>query len=274
MGLSKLQVFLVLMFIATICYEFYLNLFAVGDKGELGAPTQITLSLIPVCGALYGLYNARKWGGLKTVLGKTLTFLSLGTLSWGLGVGIWLIYIYVLGIVDVPYPSVADFVYMLSQVFWSVGTLSLAGAIGAKYTLRSKKGKWLLVVVPLLCMAFSYYLLITVARNGSIELNTDAMKTFFDFYYPIGTAVSLAIVAAIYVLAHEYLGGFYKNTIYILFLGFLVQYFGDFLYTLSTNNETYFNGHWTDVLFTTSMFLLSFAITRLVPTPFIAKAKI
>ncbi len=72
--------------------------------------------------------------------------------------------------------------------------------------------------------------------------------------------MSLTLVLVIYLLAKRYIGGLYKKSLLVLFTGFIFQFFGDFTYTLTTTNETYYNGHWADMLFTTAMLVLSLGL--------------
>lgn len=253
----KLFWLLVALYAATIGYEVSLNTVVDVDvRSEMGAITQVPLALIPILGSLVGFSIARSWGGFKSRLGKAIIFYSLGLLAWGCGVVGWLIYIYVLGITEVPYPSPADFVYMLAQIMWYTACIIMARVIGAQYGL--KQNGWIKALFgSLVAVALSYLLLVTVAREGQLEVSGLTLKTFFDFYYPIATALSLTLVSVIYLLAHKYLGGLYKKALLVLFTGFIFQFLGDFLYTYTTNNETYHNGHWADVLFTTAMLVLT-----------------
>ena len=143
---------------------------------------------------------------------------------------------------------------------WYAGSISVAGVIGAQYGIKSGMG-WLKAgLASVFAVVLSYVLLVTVARQGVIEASGLTLQTFFDFYYPIATALSLTLVMVVYLLSHKYLGGIYKKSILVLFTGFIFQFFGDFLYTYTTNMETYHNGHWADMLFTTAMITLTWGL--------------
>ena len=257
----KIFKLLVGLYVITMLYSLYLNIIVpVDQRSDAGAITQFPLALIPVIGSFIGLSVARSWGGLKSRLGKAITFYSLGVLAWGCGVIGWLIYIYVLGRTEVPYPSPADFVYMLAQVMWYTGSLFIAGVIGAQYAIKTRFGWLKATLASLAAVGLSYILLVTVARQGSLETTGLSMQTFFDFYYPIATALSLTLVSVVYLLSHKYLGGIYKKSIIILFVGFIFQFFGDFTYTWTTTIETYHNGHWADMMFTTAMLTLTWGL--------------
>lgn len=257
----KIFKILLVIYAVTMAYSLYLNLFIdFESRSSAGAITQLPLALIPIVGSFIGLSVARSWGGLKSKLGKAITFYSLGLLAWGGGVVGWLIYIYILGVTEVPYPSPADFVYMFAQIMWYAGSLYIAGVIGAQHGIKSSLG-WVKVVIgSAFAAVLSYLLLVVVARDGSFIIEGFSLQTFFDFYYPIATGLSLALVLVVYFLSRKYLGGIYKKSLLVLFLGFIFQFFGDFLYTYSTLNETYYNGHWADMLFTTAMLTLTLGL--------------
>lgn len=257
----KIFKILLVLYLLTMLYSLYLNLIVgVDERSSAGAITQFPLAIIPIIGSFIGLSVARSWGGLKSRLGRAITFYSLGLLAWGCGVVGWLIYIYILDRTEVPYPSPADFVYMLAQIMWYLGSLYIAGVIGAQYAIKSRMGWLKAALASVLAVGLSYLLLITVARQGSLETTGLSMQTFFDFYYPIATALSLTLVTVVYLLSHKYLGGLYKKSIIVLFVGFIFQFFGDFTYTWTTTTEVYHNGHWADMLFTTAMLVLTWGL--------------
>lgn len=261
--IMKHKIFKILigLYVLTMGYCVYLNFFVpLDDRSDAGAITQIPLALVPIIGSTVGFAIARSWGGLKSRLGRAILFYSAGMLAWGLGVVGWLIYIYALGQTEVPYPSPADFVYMLAQIMWYAGSLTIAGVIGAQYAIKARYGWLRAVVASVAAVALSYVLLVTIARKGSIETTGLSLQTFFDFYYPIATALSLTLVTVVYLLARKYLGGIYKKAIIVLFVGFIFQFLGDFTYTWSTTTEMYYNGYYPDMLFTTAMLVLTWGL--------------
>ena len=82
---------------------------------SFGKYTQIPLAVIPLIGAFFGLQSSSKWGFTKSLVGKATLFLSLSMLAWGGGMICWLAYIFILGIDNVPYPSMCDFVFIFIQ---------------------------------------------------------------------------------------------------------------------------------------------------------------
>src|SRR5580765_5240527 len=93
---------------------------------------QIMLAIIPLAGGVFGLMNAKKWGWLKSSVGKGIFFLSLGLITWGIGQVFWSYYT-IAQIEEVPYPSLADAGYILSWPLWAAGMINLSKATGAKF---------------------------------------------------------------------------------------------------------------------------------------------
>lgn len=262
-------VVLCLIFFPSLLYIIGINLFADGMSPSqldfVGRYTQIPLAVIPLVGAIFGIFTAKKWGLTKSLAGKATLFLSLSMLAWGLGMLCWLTYIFFLNQETVPYPSLGDFFFLFIQPFSFIGVLALGRVIGVQFGFRKKDGKLLLLFIPVVSAVVSYVLLYLVARGGTISIEANWMQTFFDYYYPIVTSIGLSLVAVIFALSRGFLGGKYRFIIYLLFIGLLFQYFGDFWYTYAINNETYFNGYWPDVLFTTGLFLISLATANITP---------
>ena len=111
----------------------------------------------------------------------------------------------------------------------------------------------------------SYYLLITVARGGELDLSSGIVKVFFDLAYPIGDVVILSFALLIYGLSFKYLGGRYRYAILMLVTGFVLNYFADFAFSWTTTTETFYVAGWVDLLFMAAMTALSIGVVGLNP---------
>ena len=227
--------------------------------------TEIPLTIIPLTGGILGLRNAVLWGGIKSMMGRSSLFLSLGLLAWGIGNIVWTYYIFFTA-TEVPYPSFADFGYILSPLFFLFGIRGLFRVVGAHFSLRSAKGKLLIFIIPLLVILISVYLLIYVARGGVLVHDSGSyIKLFFDLLYPLSDIAILTMISLIYFLSRDFLGGRYKAPILIIFFGFVLFYASDFSFSYTTTIGTFYNGSFTDFLFTTTMFIISMGIVMLSP---------
>ncbi len=223
---------------------------------------QFAFGLIPLFGGILGIKKSTIWGGFNSKVGRALLFISIGSISWGIGQMFWSILYNIVLKVDIPYPSFADIGYVMAVPFWVVGIIDLSRATGAKYSLTKIKGKILLFVIPLILISFSYYLLVVVARHGVISSNSALIKIFFDFAYPIGDVIILTLALLIYGLSFDYLGGKFKLSILSIILGFIVMYVSDFSFSYTTTIGAYYNGYFPDILFPTALFLIVFGVNN------------
>lgn len=263
-----------LIYILTAVFWLVLTAITGHSSSDAGLYFQLLLFIIPFLGALVGFANAKKWGGFSSALGKATNFIAAGTFFWSVGMLIWNYYIFI-SKVEVPYPSLADASFILSWPLWAIGVIYLSKATGVKFALRSLMGKISLFVIPFIAIIGSYYTLVVVARGGVLELDgSSGWKLFFDLFYPIGTAVIMAIALTFFALSVNFLGGKYKVPIIVLVLAFIVNYLADFTFSLTTTYETYFNGHFVDFLFVTGMFLFALSLSLLRPASDISYSKV
>lgn len=249
--------------VLTIVYVFFLIWFL---KLYLSSQIEGTENLltnlygvIPLAGGVYGLTVARHWGAWRSTVGKAVLFLSAGLVTWGVGIVIWLFYNFILH-VEIPYPSWADAAFIISWPFWGVGAVFLSRATGAQFGLRRFGGKIVLLAVPLIVIALSYYFLVIVARGGGFEFAQNWIKVFFDLAYPVGDVVILTLATLIYGLSYKYFGGKYRYAIYLILLAFVLNYMADFTFSYTTTIGTYYNGSLADALFATTMFVLALGV--------------
>lgn len=228
---------------------------------------QVLLAVIPLTGGLFGFLNSRKWGGLKSRLGQATFFIAAGLTTWGLGQCYWS-YATIRQLTEVPYPSWADVGYIVSWPLWTIGIILLAMAAGARFSLRKHaplklySGVFGLAVV---IIALSYYLLIVVARHGLALYGEGPTRLFFDLAYPIGDVVILTIAALTYTFLYRYLGGRYRAGIGLIICAYGLNYLTDFTFSYVTTANTYYNGHFVDLMFPTVMTVLSVGLATLEP---------
>lgn len=260
--MSRKSLIIIIIYLITAVFWLVLTWKTGYSASRAGYYFQIFLFVIPLVGSLIGFVNAKLWGGFKSAVGRATLFLSFGTLTWSIGMLIWNYYIFIAK-VDIPYPSFADLAFILSWPLWTIGFIELSKATGVKFALRKTKGKILFIIIPLMVTIASYYLLVTVARGGVIDFSSGGLKLFFDLFYPIGDVVILAVALMLLSLSFNFLGGKYKIAVWLLILAFITNYFSDFLFSYTTTKGTYFNGHFVDFLFATTMFILSLGLSML-----------
>ena len=242
-------------------FALWLYIFFAGSRdGSINYLFSLLFGLTPLFGGSIALYRSKIWGGTKSAVGKATFFIGLGIAFWGVGEAIWSFYNFVLN-VPAPYPSFADFGFAPSIFFYGLGALYLSRATGAKYGLRSSVARAFAFIAPFVILAFSYYLLVTVARGGVLipEGDTD-LKAIFDIVYPVGDFVGLAIAVIVSGLSFKYLGGRYLIDIVAILAGLGVMFIADTIFSYTTTVGTYYNANAGDLVLATGMFLLTFGV--------------
>ncbi|MBI1838842.1 MAG: hypothetical protein HYR95_00875 [Candidatus Colwellbacteria bacterium] len=197
------------------------------------------------------------------LFGRGIFFFSAGVIAWGMGSVIYGYYNIALE-VPVPYPSFGDIGYSLSYFFYAIGLINLGKGIGAGYKLRTLKGKIAIIGIPILGLALTYYMFITVARGGEFGYQTQSLtKLFFDIAYPLGDAVVVIGIVLIYGLSFGVFGGRFRWPVNLLLVGQLLQYFGDFNFSYGTTQGTYYFANWGDLLFVHAVLLIAIGVNAL-----------
>src|SRR3989344_129655 len=187
MKLSNSSKIIISLFLLTIV--FWIGLFFIVDDElleNLRRFTQIPLIIIPLVGGLFGLKNAFTWGGMKSVLGRSVLGISLGLIAWAGGMVIWNYYLFFTDI-EVPYPSLADAIFILSWPLWTYGLLQLSRAIGVRFALKNLSSKKNIFFISGIAILLSVYLLFGVARDWGVSFSELNIKLFFDIFYPVGS---------------------------------------------------------------------------------------
>lgn len=213
----------------------WISIYARGvDHGDEALVFSIVYPFMALTGALYGLWIAKKWGGFKSALGRSINLFALGLLFQYLGQITYIYYIFVRGI-DVPYPSWGDVGYFGSVLLYLAGALSLIQATFSKLSLATGKDKVQAIIIPLIILTGSYVLFL---REYEVDLSTP-FKTFLDFGYPLLQALYISVALGVYLLSRNFLGGIIRMPILSLVIALGVQYFADFMFLFQANLGTW-----------------------------------
>ncbi len=213
--------------------------------------------VVALIGSIIGFLTAQKWGGFKTILGKSLMFFSIGLLAQEAGQLIYTYYIYGAKI-QIPYPSWGDVAYFGSTLSYIVGAFYLSKAAGVRFSLRSTKYKVIAFAVPTVLLITSYAVLL---HHHTYDFSKP-LTVFLDFGYPMGEAayISLAIIA--YLLSRKLLGGVMRAGISLVIFALLVQYVSDFNFIYQSSRGTYFGGKYADLLYLIAYFIIAAAMIK------------
>jgi len=257
---SKLQILVTVIFLGYVAWWASFQ-HVVGNQGLAVQWFGGTYGIMALIGSLIGFVTAHKWGGFKTVLGKALTFFSLGLLAQEAGQLIYTYYIYGAKI-QIPYPSWGDVAYFGSVLLYICAALLLAKASGVKFSLKSSTYRVIAVLVPLVLLALSYW----VFLHGHQYDTSKPLTVFLDFGYPMGQAIYLAIAITAYLLSVKLLGGIMKRGILMIILALLIQYIADFTFVYQSSRGTYLSGKIDDLIYLVSYYALTMALIRFYST--------
>lgn len=212
-------------------------------------------ALIALIGGVNGLFIARKWGGMKSLIGKGIIFFALGLLGLFWGQTIWSYYNLILK-VEVPYPSLADIGFFSIIPFYSLGMLSFARASGVKFSLKKLGSKIIVILLPVIVMAFAYYMFV---QNIEPDF-TDLLRTFLDFGYPLGETIPISLALITYFLSKDLLGGKMKNRIVFIVAALIVHIITEYSFIYTAAAGIYYNAGPVDLMYMTSFALMSLAL--------------
>lgn len=206
-------------------------------------------------GAIIGFFIARRWGGMKSYVGRAITAFALGLLFQSFGQTAYTWYIYVLQI-PIPYPSIGDLGFFGSIPFYFYGAFMLARASGAKVSIQSYSNKIQTFIIPVALLAFSYYMFL---RDYQLDA-AQPLKTFLDFGYPLGQAIYVSMAILAFVLSRKLLGGIMRLPVLLFIVALIAQYFCDSTFLYEAAQGAYYPANINDLMYFISYLLMAISI--------------
>lgn len=215
--------------------------------------------LTALFGAVVGLVISKKWGGVKSTMGRAILMFSLGLFFQVIAQSAGYYYTYISALGTVPYPSFSDFGAFGALIFYAIGAIFLAKASGVHISLQSYKGKLIALFVPAVILSVSFWIFLSSYQYDWSK----PLTTFLDIGYPLGEAfyVSMAILA--YLLSRKLLGGIMKIPILFFIAALVAEYIADFLFLYDAHAGTYVPGGFNDFLFVVSYSLMAISLIQL-----------
>lgn len=228
---------------------------------NVDAPLKIWASIyqiVALVGGITGLSIAHKWGGYKSVVGRAITFFSIGLLLQVFGQSVNSYY-NIFQNQDIPYPSLGDIGFMGSVIMYIIGSLTLMKMSGLKYSWRSTKGKFFTIGIPLAILVGCYFLFL----QGYQFDWSNKIKIVLDFGYPLGQALYLSFALTAFFASRNFLGGIMKKPIFYLIFALFFQYLSDFMFLYQANAGTWYAGGMNDYMYFASYFLMALALINI-----------
>lgn len=211
--------------------------------------------IIAILGAVLGLIISKRWGGFKSMFGRSILFFSVGLLFQAFGQSMFSFFNLVLKI-NIPYPSIADIGFFGSVIFYIYGIILLGRVFGAKDSLKNFLNKILVVLIPITILSISYHFFL---KNYDFDW-TKPLQIFLDFGYPFGQAIYIAIAISVYILSRKFLGGVLKGGVFFILIALVVQYVAEYNFLYQALNQTWVNGSYGDYIYAVSYFTMTLAI--------------
>ncbi len=185
-------------------------------------------------------------------LSRAFLYLGLGLISFSIALFIWF-YINVFLKIPVPFPSVADFFFVLFYPLTFVGLLYLIKAHGnPKKSISSVK-----VLIILTAVALPIIILTSLWSRDNA---TTAGARFFSYLYPVGDILIMTMATLLLDISATRIR---KGALFLIgACSSLVLADVTFAYRSATN--IYWNGDTSDILYTAAGFLFAIAIVSLV----------
>jgi len=175
------------------------------------------------------------------------SLIGAGVLCWGIGETVWLIQ---LQAGEIPYPGVADFLYVAGY------PLIFAGVILLPY-LRPGRFERIRLAIDATAGALSLAVVMWVAYlDDVVSLGSDTVETFLNLVYPFGDVL---LATALMVLAMRRSEQRLDMRIFLLAGGVALTTVADVIFSLQIASDTYVQWAWLDGLwlFSYGMFALA-----------------
>ncbi len=214
--------------------------------------------LMSIFGGTCSLLISNKWGGRKSLIGKVFLLLSISLFLQVLGQVLYTYYT-LFENNEMPYPSLGDIGYFGSVVVYIYAAFLLARYIGISISIKLFFNRVFVVLIPLGMFALSYYTFL----YGYDFTQSDPLKTFLDFGYPMGQAIYVSIALLILFLSQKTFGGLLKKPVLFLVFALVVQYVADSFFLYEAMNGTWYVGGVGDYLYLVAYFVMTFMIVYL-----------
>lgn len=219
--------------------------FQVFYLGLIGPLSNALFPVLAFGAAISSAFAAHKYGPKPSKLYTIWMCFTVGMMFWFLGELSWAIYTFALS-VEIPYPSIAD-------IFWLIGyvpffmALYIYGRLFAS-VLSKRTIAFIATTVIISGVVVSIALIVPV-----LGVEKDLATLTIDLAYPLLdiTLLSTALVGLI-IFQKGSLG---KSWL-LIFLGILFNVAGDMIFSYTTAQGTYYNGHPSELFFIYGYLLL------------------
>jgi len=204
--------------------------------------------IIPGVLLVYSIRITIKLFKLKHYQAKAFLFFAIGASSWFIAEQIWQLYDYSIFVVGEPFPSEADIFYLAAYPFFFAFLI-----FSLKPILKSvSRNVWLFAIG----LSFSF-LVPSISGVYANIFEEEAFTASVLLAYPILASFQLvpAIIGVMYLAKRG------ANLAWMLILfGFIMYAIADTFFVFAELDDSYYDGHPSDLMYLYSYFMLIFAL--------------
>lgn len=224
------------------------------DSAELFSALYGTMALF---GGLVGLKVSRRFGGFKSLIGRSVVFISLGLLAQEVGQITYSLYTHLFH-KEIPYPSLGDIGFFGSVILYILAAFCLIKALSVKGVMKSHINKLWAIAVPGALLSISYYFFL----KGHEYDTSNLVSVLLDFGYPLGQAFYISLAVLAFILSKRFLGGVMKPVILFFLFALLLQYIADFTFLYQVSRETWQTAGINELMYLVAYFVMTLSLIK------------
>lgn len=262
---NKLTIVASLIYLVFTGWWIYLAINGLQGETDSAERFSATYGSMALFGGVVGLLVSKKWGGFKSLIGKSIGFISLGLLAQVFGQIAYSFYTYRYHI-EIPYPSVGDIGYFGSVILYAIALFFMIKALSVRSTFSSKRNIFIIVLLPALLLIGSYamflkgYSACVIDEETMEKVCSTPVQTFLDFGYPLGQAFYISLALLAFSLSKKFLGGVMKPVIWFLIIALIAQYASDFTFLYQDSRDLWKTGGINELMYLSSYLLMTLAL--------------
>jgi hypothetical protein len=243
MNIGKTGIGLIVLVLALIANIIVYATRPFGDNFYIVA--DVMVGILSLSAVVLGVY-AYRLHGFKSLQGKALLFMAIGSFFWFLGEFGWMVYEVVLGM-DAPIASLADAAWFLGYPFFAAG-IYYAWKITRAPLTRNRKTIITLSILAVITVMLSY-LVWPIVTDPEIELAEKIVSAGY-------VICDMALIAGLFVLIISMIGGRLAKPWIIIAAALTMTALADITYSYFIS--TYEAGDFIDLLWNFDYLLTAF----------------
>ena len=254
-----IYIFPIVFFVVFSIVWLYIQQFDVESTRDLRQLWGHTYGFLALYAGIVGVVISKKWGGYKSLLGKTMVVLSIGLFLQFFGQIYSSYYVFFNDVESPPYPGIGDIGFFGSVVAYIYGVILLSKLSGFSFSIKKVHNKIWAFIIPASMLIVSYLLFL---RGHEFDWS-EKIHIFLDFGYPLGQAFYVSIAILSLLVSRNILGGILKKPILFLIFALIFQSFSDFVFLYQATAETWYVGNVNDYMYLISYFIMSLSLIQL-----------